>query len=189
MKSDTKKRLIKLFTTFFKIGAITFGGGISMLPMIQREICETHGWLDDEELIEITAISESTPGPIAINMATYVGYKVAGFWGAFCATLGTVLPSFTIILIISYFLRQFSEYNIVKYAFLGIRAGVLALVLKAFFILAKKSKKNLFFYIVATLAFIAVALFGVNVFVVIISSAIIGLCATLIAKKNGGEVK
>ena len=189
MTNDKANRLKKLFATFFKIGAVTFGGGIAMLPMIQKEIIETHDWIDEEELLEITAISESTPGPIAINMATYVGYRVAGFWGAFYATLGTVLPSFIIILIISYFLRQFSEYKVVKYAFMGIRAGVLALVLKAFYILFKKAKKNLFLYIIAALAFVAVAIFSLNVFVVIIASAVVGLCATLIAKKNGGAQK
>ena len=187
MKNEKLKRSLSLFGAFFKIGAVTFGGGIAMLPIIQHDICKKHGWIEEDELLEMTAISESTPGPIAINMATYVGYRVAGFWGAFCATLGTVLPSFIIILIISTFLRRFYDYKIVRYAFNGIRAGVLALIVRAFFMLAKKAKKNLFLYIVATLAFSAVAIFGVNVFVVIIASAIVGLCATLIEKLRVGD--
>ena len=189
MQENKLKKLFLLFCAFFKIGAVTFGGGIAMLPIIQHDICKKYGWLPEDELLEMTAISESTPGPIAINMATYVGYKVGGFLGAFCATLGTVLPSFIIILIISFFLRKFYEYKIVRYAFNGIRAGVLALILRAFFMLAKKAKRNLFLYVVATLAFCAVAIFGANVFVVIASSAVIGLSATLIEKRKAGGDK
>lgn len=189
MKSDKVKKALKLFLTFFKIGAVTFGGGLAMLPMIEHDICKIHKWINEDELLEITAISESTPGPIAINVATYVGYQVAGFWGAFFATLGVVMPSFIIIVIISYFLQHFAENKIVRYAFIGIRAGVLVLVLKAFVTLFRKSKKDIFFYIVATLSFLTVVFFKVNVFIVIILSALVGLMFTLIAKKNKGDTK
>lgn len=184
MQESKLKKILLLFCAFFKIGAVTFGGGIAMLPIIQHDICKKYKWLQEDELLEMTAISESTPGPIAINMATYVGYKVGGFLGAFMATFGTVLPSFIIILIVSFFLNKFYEYKIVRYAFMGIRAGVLALILRAFFILAKKAKKNLFLYLVATAAFCAVIFLKVNIFIVIILSAIIGLVATLIEKRR-----
>ena len=125
------KRLWQLFLTFFKIGAFTFGGGYAMIPLIQREAVERRRWVSDEDILDIIAIAESTPGPIAINAATFVGYKTRGFWGAFCATFGVVLPSFVIITLISFVLQEFESLRAVKYAFFGIRAGVLALILKA----------------------------------------------------------
>ncbi len=167
-----------LFSTFFKIGLFTFGGGYAMIPLIQREIVEKYGWVTDEDILEIIAIAESTPGPIAINMATFIGHKKSGFWGSFCATLGVVLPSFLIILLISYILRGFEEIPVVKNAFFGIRAGVLALVFKAFWTMAKKCPKNWTSYAVATLAFAASVFFGVNVLLIILSAAIIGLVAS-----------
>ena len=91
------KICLKLFATFFKIGAFTIGGGYAMLPLIQQEVAEKNKWIDESVMLDIVAIAESTPGPIAINTTTFVGTKTAGFWGAFSATLGTVLPSFLII--------------------------------------------------------------------------------------------
>ena len=129
MKTDNK--YLKLFLTFFKIGACTFGGGYAMISVIQREAAEKNGWVTDDEIIDMLAISESTPGPIAINSATFVGYRVGGVFGSACATFGVVLPSLIIITLIAYFLRQFAEYKVVRYAFNGIRAGVAALVAKA----------------------------------------------------------
>ena len=90
---------IKLFLTFLKIGAFTFGGGYAMIPLISREAVENHKWIEDKDILDIVAIAESTPGPIAVNAATFVGYRVGGVLGAFCATLGVVLPSFVIIYI------------------------------------------------------------------------------------------
>ena len=98
--SKFKKQLI-LFTTFFKIGLFTFGGGYAMIPLIKREITEKHGWIGDEDILDIIALSESTPGPIAINMATFIGNRIGGVLGAAFATLGVVLPSFIIIFLIS----------------------------------------------------------------------------------------
>ena len=119
----TKAR--QLFGTFSKIGAFTFGGGYAMIPLIQREVTERRRWLEDRDILDIVAIAESTPGPIAINTATFVGYQVCGTLGAFCATLGVVLPSFLVIYAVSFVLRQFSDLAVVQYAFNGIRAGVL----------------------------------------------------------------
>lgn len=127
------RQCMTLFLTFFKIGAFTFGGGYAMIPLIQREATEKKKWISDQELLDIVAVAESTPGPIAINSATFVGSKVAGFFGAFWATIGVVLPSFLIILAISAILSQFESLRLVQYAFAGIRAGVLALILKALF--------------------------------------------------------
>ncbi len=187
MKTKLKNTLI-LFVTFLKIGAFTFGGGYAMIPIIEKEICDKHKWLKDEEILDIFAIAESTPGPIAINSATFVGYRVAGFFGAFCATFGVVLPSFVIISLISLVLKEFSEYKIVKYAFMGIRAGVLALVIKALVSMYKKSPKGLFGYILMGAAFIISAFTNVNVIFIIIACALVGLIYSVIMRKRGKEV-
>ena len=117
------KTLFQIFLCFFKIGAFTLGGGYAMIPLIQKETAEKRKWVSDEDILEIIAIAESTPGPIAINASTFIGYRVAGFFGAFFGTLGMILPSFVIILTISFVLRQLQEFTVVKYAFFGIRAG------------------------------------------------------------------
>ena len=155
-----------------------------MIPLIQKETVETNKWISDDDILEIIAIAESTPGPIAINSATFVGYKVCGFWGSFFATLGVVLPSFIIILIISYILREFQNIKAVKYAFNGIRAGVLALLIKAIISMYKKVQKNLVSYIVMAFSFIIVAFFDINVLFVIIGCALIGLISSLYAKRR-----
>lgn len=176
---------LKLFLTFFKIGAFTFGGGYAMIPLIQRETVETNKWISDEDILEVIAIAESTPGPIAINSATFVGFKVCGFWGSFFATLGVVLPSFIIILAISFVLAEFQEVKAVKYAFNGIRAGVLALLIKAIITMFKKVKKNIAAYIVMILSFLLAAFTDINVIFVIIGCALFGIATSLLAKKGG----
>lgn len=97
---------LDLFLTFMKIGAFTFGGGYAMIPLIQREVCDNKQWLNEDDILEVVAIAESTPGPVAINAATFVGSRTAGTLGAVCATLGVVLPSFLIISLISFFLKM-----------------------------------------------------------------------------------
>ena len=185
LKAQKRKNLLPLFLTFLKIGGFTFGGGYAMIPIIQREIVEKKKWITDDDILEIIAIAESTPGPIAINSATFVGYRVGGYLGAMLATLGVVLPPFCIIFAISFVLRQFSELKAVKYAFWGIRAGVLALICKALWSMYKKVNKGLVPYIIMALAFIAVAVFDINVLYVIIGCAVVGLVTSLIAGRKG----
>ena len=139
---------LKLFLTFFKIGLFTFGGGYAMLPLIQEAVL-ANAWLSQEQLINFIAVSESTPGPFAINIATYIGNVMGtefgilgGIFGAFCATLGVVLPSFIIIYIISLFLDKFLTFELVAYAFRGIQAGVVYLILSAGIKMLKGMKKN-----------------------------------------------
>ena len=132
------KMCLSLFATFFKIGAFTIGGGYAMLPLIQREVAEKRKWIEESTMFDIVAIAESTPGPIAINTATFVGTRACGFWGAFFATLGTVLPSFIIITCLSAVLDVAFEYKPVQYAFVGVRAAVIALIVKAIWGMAKK---------------------------------------------------
>ncbi len=179
-----RKRLIPLFLTFLKIGAFTFGGGYAMIPIIQREIVTNKGWISDDDIYDIIAIAESTPGPIAINSATFVGYRVAGFWGSTLATLGVVLPAFCIIFVLSFFLRTFEQLKVVKYAFMGIRAGVLSLLVKALISMGKKCPKNIFSYILVGLSFAAVAVFGFNVLVVLLACATCGVAWSLIAERR-----
>ena len=181
------KKLFALFFAFLKIGAFTFGGGYAMIPLIQRETVEKQKWISDDDILEIIAIAESTPGPIAINSATFIGYKVAGFWGSFIATFGVVLPSFVIITIVSYVLNEFQHLKAVTYAFNGIRAGVLALIIKSLWSMYKKMPKNLVSYIIAVIAFVAVAFLDVNVLIVIIACAIFGLTASLAFERRQGK--
>lgn len=174
----------KIFLSFLKIGAFTFGGGYAMIPLIQKEVVEKEKWITDEEILEIIAIAESTPGPIAVNAATFIGYKTAGFSGAFFATLGVILPSFLIIAAVSYVLRQFESIKAVQYAFQGIRAGVLALIVKALVSMYKQCPRNRFSYAIAIIAFLSVAVFQKNVLIVIILCAIIGLAYSIMAERR-----
>ena len=178
------KKLLSLFWTFFKIGAFTFGGGYAMIPLIQKEAVEKKGWVTDDDILEIIAIAESTPGPVAINSATFVGYRTCGFWGAACATFGVVLPSFLIILANGYVLNEFQNAKVVQYAFNGIRAGVLALLFKALYTMYKKSPKGWVSYVVMAVAFVLTAILKVNVFIVILICAVFGLTTALIAERR-----
>lgn len=178
------KTLWQVFLSFFKIGAFTFGGGYAMIPLIQNEAVEKRHWVTDEDILEVIAIAESTPGPIAINSATFVGYKAAGVLGSVCATLGVVLPSFVIILILSFVLRQFQEIQAVQYAFQGIRAGVLALLVKALWTMYKKSPKGWPAYVVMGASFLLTAVLDINVLFVIIGCAVFGLVTSLYLERR-----
>lgn len=187
MRNDTKKKKWRLFLAFLKIGLFTFGGGYAMIPLIQKEIVEKRGWITDDDILEIVAIAESTPGPIAINAATFVGFRICGFFGALCATIGVVLPSFSIILGISFILKQFESLAVVQYAFNGIRAGVLALILKALWSMYRQCPKGIISYIVMAAALILTAFFDVNVLVVIIGCAVFGLITSAAASGRDSQ--
>ena len=155
-----------------------------MIPLIQKEAVENHGWVTDDDILEIIAIAESTPGPIAINSATFVGYRAAGVLGSVCATLGVVLPSFVIILALSFVLRQFQEITAVRYAFAGIRAGVLALLIKSLWSMYTKSPKGWPACVVMAGSFVLTAIFDINVLFVIIGCAVFGLAtATMLERR------
>ena len=179
-----KDRLLPLFLTFLKIGAFTFGGGYAMIPLIQKEVTENHKWLSDEDILNIVAIAESTPGPIAINSATFVGYKTCGVLGSVLATLGVVLPAFLVISLISLLLQNVMDIQAVQYAFMGIRAGVLALVVKALISMYKQCPKNLVAYVIAGIAFAVSLLTDISILYVIITCAVLGLITSLIMQKK-----
>lgn len=168
------KLMLALFWTFFKIGAFTFGGGYAMIPLIKKETVENKKWISEDDILEIVAIAESTPGPIAINAATFVGQRTMGFFGALAATVGIVLPSFAIITVIAVFLKEFSHLKPVKYAFKGISAAVPALILTALVSMGKKALDSVFAVTVAILALAAVLFFEVSAIVVMIACAILG---------------
>ena len=181
------KKLWQIFITFFKIGAFTFGGGYAMIPLIQREAVEKHRWVTDEDILDIVAIAESTPGPIAINAATFVGYQTRGFAGALAATFGVVLPSFVIILAIAGILRQFQDLKVVQYAFRGIRVAALVLMLKALLKMFKTNGKGAGVYFLMGLSFVLTAFCKINTFLVIGICAVFGLAFSLLAERRLGK--
>lgn len=187
MEKEKTKTLLQLFLTFLKIGAFTFGGGYAMIPLIQREAVEHRRWIRDKDILDIVAIAESTPGPIAINSATFVGYKVCGAAGAFFATLGVVLPSFCIIFAVSFILRRFEGLAVIRYAFSGIRAGVLALIVRALVSMYRQCPKGVLSYLLMGAAFLSVAFFKVNVMLVIAGCAAVGLVSALAAKRRDAQ--
>ena len=178
---------LDLFLTFLKIGTFTFGGGLAMIPLIQKEVCDNKHWLDEQDISDIVAISETTPGPVAINAATFVGFKTAGFSGACLATLGVVLPSFLIISLISLLLTQFQSIRAVQYAFMGIRAAVLALLLKALWMLFRSAKKNVFSYLLMGVSLVLTAFFKIDVVFVIIGCGLFGLLWSLLRRKEQSD--
>ena len=181
--SKRKKSNTKTYT-FLKIGAFTFGGGYAMIPLIQKEIVEKRRWISSDTVLEIIAIAESTPGPIAVNTATFVGYRIGGFWGALFATVGIVLPSFFVILAISYVLQEFSHIKAIQYAFFGIRAGVLALILQALFSISRQTKLDILSWIIMGAAFILVAFLGVDTLIVILGCALFGVVSSAIRMRR-----
>ena len=169
------KTLIDLFFTFCRIGRLTFGGGYAMLPIIQKEIVEEKKWATEEEVLDYYAVGQCTPGIIAVNTATFIGYKVHGIIGAIVATLGVVFPSLIIITIIAALLKNFANYSIVQHAFSGIRVVVIALIVSAILKLAKTSIKNSTTLIIAIIAFILVAFVNLSPIYIVIAAACIGL--------------
>ena len=161
----------ELFLTFAKIGAFTFGGGYAMISIIEDECVEKKKWITSEQLATVTVIAESTPGPIAINCATYTGYMKAGVLGAVCATLGVILPSFLIIYFISLFFDNFLTISIVAKAFKGIKIAVGMLIARAGLNLWKKRKKDMQAYVIMGLAFLIMimgSIFAVKVSTIVL---------------------
>lgn len=182
------KKAFKLFLAFFKIGAFTFGGGYAMIPLIQHEVTEKNPWITDEDMLDIVAIAESTPGPIAVNSATFVGFRVCGVIGSVAATLGVVLPSFLIMLCVFFLLNQFQHLQAVQYAFMGIRACVLALVFKALLSMYKKCEKTWVSYTVIAFAVITSVVIAkyvpINTFYIIIAAAVFGLVSYSVLRRR-----
>jgi len=186
-----KEKLLTVFTTFFKIGLFTFGGGYAMIPLIEYEIVERHHWIESKDILDIFAIAEATPGVIAVNTATFVGYKVAGFWGSLLATLGVVIPSLTIISLIALFFQEFQSLEWVGYAFKGVRAGVVVLILGAVVKMAQKGEYTPLTVLILILTFGLASFTDINIIYLLLGGAVTGLIyqlglnrKTLNSKKN-----
>ncbi len=177
-----------------KIGAFTFGGGYAMISMFENEFVTNKKWVTDEEFLDLVAIAESTPGPIAINSSTYIGYKMGGIFGSVAATLGMVLPSFTIIYIISLFFDRFLSLSFVANAFRGIQACVVYLILSAGVKMFKSLKKNAVGIVILALTVICMILFSIfsvkfsSVFYILISG-FVGFVVWLIGRQRKEETK
>ena len=181
---EKKTSLISLFLTFAKIGVMTIGGGLTMLPLLEREIVEKHGWATEDELLDYYAIAQCTPGIIAVNTATFVGSKQRKAAGGTVATLGMVFPSIVIITVIAAVLAEFAENPVVQNAFLGIRAAVCALMLNTVWKLAKKSVKNTLTGIVAAVVFLGMLLLNVSPVVYVLVAAATGVLLQAQTKEN-----
>lgn len=189
------KKLLEIFTLFFRIGMFTIGGGYAMLPLIQKEVVDKKSWMSEEEFLDAISLTNSLPGPLATNAATFVGYRVSKVKGALAAVIGAVLPSIIIILIIASFFKNAADYPIVQNIFNAVRPAVVALILYSVIKLAKTAKitKNLN-WLVALAAFAAITFFDVHPIIVIVCAALYGLVLydsvnKVINAKAGGERK
>ena len=175
--------LFQLFTTFFKIGLFTFGGGYAMIPLIQREVIKKRGWIDEKDFLDMLVLAQSTPGPIAVNTAVFVGYKTAGTMGAIATTLGTVLPSFIVILLLALFFSEVRENRYVDAAFRAMRPAVVALIVAPLIGLVKGMK----WYLMAVSAVVAMAVwyFGFSPAYLIGIALIVGVVVAVVNGRKG----
>ena len=176
---------MNLFWTFCRIGGLAFGGGYAMLPMLQKEVVETHKWATEQELLDYYAVGQATPGIIAVNTATFIGYKEKGILGAIFATSGVVFPALIIIMSIAGFIDSFSDSNIVQHAFSGIRVAVGVLILNALVKMVKGSVKDILGIILFVATFIISIVFNISVVYIVVASALIGIISDFINRKRG----
>lgn len=166
---------LDLFFTFSRIGVCTFGGGYAMLPLLRHEIVENRNWATEDELMDYYAIGQCTPGIIAVNTATFIGYKIRGVFGAIFATAGIVFPSLVIIILIASFIAQFAHLSIVQHAFSGIRIAVCALVLQSIWKISRKSVVDCITAGILLITFVAIAFFHISPILMIALAAAIGI--------------
>ncbi len=166
--------LFKLFTTFFRIGLFTFGGGYAMVPLIERDVVEKNGWVGKDNFIDLLAVAQSAPGVFAVNMAVFIGYRLRGKRGALAASLGCVLPSVAIILIIALFFRSFRHIEVVNNIFMGIRPVVVALIAVPVFNVARSAKLSWMTAWIPVLSALLIVQFGVSPIYVIIVAGVAG---------------
>lgn len=169
------REYFELFAIFFRIGAFTFGGGLAMLSVIQREIAENKKWATEKELLDCFAIAQCTPGVIAVNTATFIGYKRKKVLGAVVATLGVVLPSLVIITIIAAFLKNFLKYRIVARMFAGIRICIAALIINAVLTMGKAAVTDKICIAAAVSSFLLSAVLGTSPVLIVICAALLGI--------------
>ena len=178
------KELVQLAAAFFKVGILTFGGGYAMLPMLEREVVDKYGWVTREEVLDCYAIGQCTPGIIAVNTATFVGYKRRGIPGAVLATVGLVLPSLLIITAIALVLRNFADIPAVQHAFSGIRVAVVVLVLFSVAKLFKSGVKKPRDHVVCVAAFALTVVLSLSPVILVAAAIVLGIVLGL-RKKDG----
>lgn len=188
-KKNKFLQLLDLYFTFAKIGAFTFGGGLAMMPMMQRELVQSHGWITEEDLIDYYAVGQSTPGIIAINVATFVGYRQAGIIGGIIASLGMVTPSLVIIMILAKLINSISEYPLIQKALKGINVAVAALLTNVIVNFAKKTIKNVWNAVFMVIAFVLVFFFKLQSFYVILAAIVTGIVITVIKQKKAAKLE
>ena len=180
-------KLLDLFLTFARIGGLTFGGGYAMLPMLQKEVIETKKWATEEEVMNYYAVGQCTPGIIAVNTATFIGYKTCGIPGGIFATLGVVFPSLVIISIIAAFITNFAELAVVKNAFAGIRVCVCVLILNAVVKLFKKSVIDIPTAVLFIVIFIGSILTDISPILFVIAAGAAGIIIQTLTQKGKSE--
>lgn len=178
------KQLIELYFVFVKIGSFTFGGGLAMMPIMQRELIEKRAWLTEEELVDYFAIGQSTPGIIAVNVATFVGYKRLGWFGGIIGTLGVVTPSWVIIMLLAGAISSVDKYPLAQKALKGINVAVAALLTSVIVKFSKKTIKNLWNAVFMLLAFALIYFFKVQSVWIIIAALLTGCLLTLYRQKK-----
>lgn len=178
------KTLFDLYITFFKIGSITFGGGLAMLPILERELSERKNWVTNEELLDYYTIGQSTPGIIAVNVATFAGHKIKGIAGGIAATLGIVTPSIIIITLIAEFISNFESILWVQKALKGINIAVASLLTYSVINLCKKTIKKFYSLIIFLLSFSAIYFFNCHTIAVILTSAAVGAIFYITGRKK-----
>lgn len=187
MRKEQEDNLyLQLFWLFFKLGLFTIGGGMAMVPLLQEKVCDEKGWMTEEETVDCLAVSQGLPGVVAINMATYVGYKMKKLPGAVIATLGTIIPSFVIIILVVLFLDTIAENIYVQGALTGIRAAATGLIAFAAWKLGKQvlTGKGVFEWALALASFVIIAFFDVNAVWVILGSIAVGILYSLVLTKR-----
>ncbi len=183
------RSLLELYLAFVKIGAFTFGGGLAMMPIMQRELIEKRGWLTEEELIDYFAIGQSTPGIIAVNVATFVGYKRLGWFGGIIGTIGVVTPSWVIIMLLAGAISSVDKYPLAQKALRGINVAVAALLTSVIVKFSKKTIKTFWNAVFMLLAFVLIYFFKVQSVWIIIASLIIGSLLTLYRQKKAEKAE
>lgn len=178
------KTLFELYYTFAKIGTFTIGGGLAMMPMMERELIQNKGWISEEDLLDYYAIGQSTPGIVAVNVATFVGFRQAGILGGIFATFGMVTPSLVIIMILAGLINSISDYPYVQKALNGINVAVAALLTSVVVKFAKKTIKNVVNVLCMAIAFVLVFFLKVPSFWIIITALLIGVLLSLKKVKN-----
>lgn len=185
--NDKKRLLIKLFLSTLYLSAFTFGGGYVIITLMKKKFVDDYHWISNDEMLDLVAIAQSAPGPIAVNGAIVVGYKLAGAWGILVSILGTVLPPFLILSVVSLFYQAFRDNQLVSAMLTGMQAGVGAVIASVVLDMGKDvvGKKNMFNLLIMASAFAAVAVFKVNAVYVILICCVVGVLRTLWAERKG----